>query len=216
MQSTIGEIVDQLLPYSNSVDSVIINDIPFVRAYISNDSNITRAILYVVQTQLHEYSVCDAPDEILGNRVFPTGSISKPFISESSFINDMFGIKNNTSINTKNKLSASNFLKYLMDRTWYYDVTRFNPSNFRINMSEMGFNNSKLRHVINRSFSENGRRDGTLEDLMNIVVVQHKKFNLNPLKEKDIRCISAKLKNVGIIITSDNGYITGVTFERRK
>lgn len=216
MQSTIGEVVDQLLPYSNAVETTIVDDMPFVRAYISNASNITRAMVYVVQTGMNEYSVCDTQDEMLGNKLFPTGSISKPFISERSLIKDLFGISDKSSINIKSKLSTTGFSKYLIDCLWRYDIIRFNPDSFKIHMSDMGFNNVKLRQVINRSFNENNRRGGTLNDLIDIITIHHKKFNLNPLKEKDIRCISAKLKNIGLIITFDNGYITGVTFERRK
>lgn len=216
MRSTIGEIVDVLLPYSNKVETTMVGGLPFVKAYLSGRNNTTKAIMYIVQMSSHIYSLCDDYDHPIGDNYFATGSTLVPFISEKEIISQWFeNNKYEKEYHIHTNISYNEFIEYTYERLWYYDIIRFNPKNKKIIFSELGFNNIKIRKTIDKSFESNNCNSNTIGDLIELVMKRGKSFSLEGLKQKEINCVFSKLKSIGIISTIKHDMITMISFERK-
>lgn len=210
MKTTIGEVADMVLPFSNVISMSYKNDMPYLIAYIKSFTGITRVHFYVAQTKEHVYSACSSSS--YNNRLIVTGNPSKPFIDEkSSVITDL----ESTDITTHN-LGYNDIKNYFLNILWSNDIIRFDPKSKGMLMSGMGFNNVKIRRIIDQSFVASKHHGKTIGDLLDIVMDEEKHFDLNPLKERDLRCVNAKLRDIGLIPVISNGYITKIDFERRK
>ena len=84
MVITIGEIVDELIPFSSLVRSNILSGFPYVTASIRGGGNCTRLYISVMQMSEHFYAVAVTDDVFNGNRYIPTGNPDKPFIHEKT------------------------------------------------------------------------------------------------------------------------------------
>lgn len=217
MQSTIGEIANELLPYSNKIEMNMVNDLPFIKANISGSTGTTKAIFYVVQTGIHEYAVCDDYNDPLMKRYLPTGNVSNPFILEKEIIQRWYSTNSDddNDINVIKALNLESFIKYLYERLYYYEVIPFNPENKSLRFSELGFNNIKIRNTIEKSFKFNSCESGTINDLINIVCKENKHFSLKGLREREINCVFAKLRSIGIHAVINDKIITKLYFERK-
>lgn len=215
MQSTIGEIANELLPYSNKIEMNMVNDLPFIKANIGGSTGITKAIIYVIQTELHKYAICDDYNDPL-NRYLPTGNITNPFILEKEIIQRWYNDSNdNIEINVLHDLDFESFVEYLYERLYHYGIILFNPENKDLKFSELGFNNIKIRNTIEKSFKFNSCESGTIKDLINIINKENKSFSLRGLREREINCIFAKLRSIGIHIVIEDKIITKLYFERK-
>ena len=151
MQSTIGEIANELLPYSNKIEMNMVNDLPFIKANISGSTGTTKAIFYVIQSELHKYAICDDYNDPL-NRYLPTGNITNPFILEKEIIQRWYNdSSDNIEINVLHDLDLESFVEYLYERLYHYGIILFNPENKDLKFSELGFNNIKIRNTIEKS-----------------------------------------------------------------
>lgn len=215
MQSTIGEIANELLPYSNKIEMNMVNDLPFIKANIGGSTGITKAIIYVIQTELHKYAICDDYNDPL-NRYLPTGNITNPFILEKEIIQRWYNdSSDNIEIKVLHDLDLESFVEYLYERLYHYGIILFNPENKDLKFSELGFNNIKIRNTIEKSFKFNSCESGTIKDLINIINKENKSFSLRGLREREINCIFAKLRSIGIHIVIEDKIITKLYFERK-
>lgn len=218
MRNTIGELISELSVYSNLIETNTVFGFPFIRAYLSGRNNTTKAIIYVIQTSENTYASCDNEDELLGHKYFPTGSISKPFISEAKLSTELFGgfnLNEEYKISLKENMNLYQFIDHLHSRLWYYDIINFNPSNKKIHFAGMGFTSKNIKNIINNTFRQNKHPDGKIKDLIDIVIKENKAFGIEGMKEREVKCIYATLSKIGIIPLIKNNQITEITFERR-
>lgn len=218
MKSNIGEIIDEILPYTNRIEMSMVDDLPFIKAYLSGRHNTTKAIMYIIQVSSKMYSVCDDYDYPIGERIFPSGNPDNPFITEKeiilAWVNNQEGIKH--IINLKSNIDHSSLMEYVYNRLWHYDAIRFNPDSRNLKFAELGFTSSRIRSTIDKSFSYTAYKSNTIGDLISLIN-DGKSFPLYGLKDKEINCVFSKLKNIGIIATIDNNNsITRIKFDRKK
>lgn len=222
MQITIGEVINELMPYANIVESSICHGVPFVVARISTASNYTIFYMYVVQTGEHQYAACDCRDNINGERFFPTGGIDRPFIVEQDVVRSMFGINSDDDISYKydtvvTGLSFADFITHLYERLSYYEIIRFKSKNLNIKIAEMGFTSVRIRRAIEEGFKNRKCYMGTIKDLIDIVIRRKDTLSLGGLKHRESNVIVAKLRDLGILITiNENNCIDTVQFDKKK
>ena len=73
----------------------------------------------------------------------------------------------------------------------------------------------KIRRVIDKEFSKNHCIHGTIRELIELVNIKNKQFDLSKLYEKELSCVYAKLKSIGIIATINSGHIIHTEYERK-
>ena len=184
MKSTIGEVVNEIIQYSNKIEMSIVNELPFIKVYLSGKNNTTKAIMYIIQVGNHVYSICDDYDYPIGERFFPTGNITNPFITEKEIVLGWFNNDSNIRniINMKNNITYDSLIEYIYNRLWYYDIIRFNPECRKIKFSELGFTSNKIRNIIDKSFIANNCKNGTIDDLIRLINNESKTFSLYGLR----------------------------------
>lgn len=221
MQISIGEVVNELLPFTNDINVSIMNDVPFLRARISTESAYTRAYLYVVQTAYGKYACADSRDDVNGDRFFPTGGIKHPFIVETDIVRSMFGCTGD-DISYKYEtvvtdLDLSGFVDHLHYLLNYYEIIRFDPKNLSQKVADLGFTSTRIRRTIEKEFSSKKCHLGTIKDLSDIILRRHERFSLGNLSSKETAVIVAKLKALGVTVKIDpeNCFYT-ISFDRRK
>lgn len=213
MKITIGEIVNELLPYSNMVETSTIRGFPFVRALISSNNGCLRMFMYILQYSENSYYVCDT--DAFGDKYFPTGNTSKPFISEPKLIHELFNEKDEINEEKVRMVDNITFIDYLIDSLIKYDIIIFNKDDLKIKFSQMGFRNQNIVKTIDRSFTDNFHSDGTMDDLIDIVCKQRKTFSLGYMKPGDIRFVSLKLGDIGLNMNTIDNTIIGITFKKK-
>lgn len=216
MHITIGELTNEILPYSSKIEMNIINTcIPYVKAYLSGEGSISKAVIYIIQTNENQYSACDNNNDPL-DRYMPSGNITDPFVVEKDVIHRWFGEKcEPKKIRIKEGLNLESFRKYFYDILFDYEIIRFDPNSRNMRMSSMGFTSEKIRRVINRTFTENHCKDNRIDDLINLVREQGKPFSLQSLRHRELACVVAKLKNIGLDPTVEKNFITKINYMRR-
>lgn len=220
MRITIGEIANELIEYSNSVEVNIMNGVPFLRARISSISNFTRCYMYVIQTAEHTYAVCDSHDDLNGERFFPSGEIIKPFILERDIIRLKFGIESSGDFiygyeSVVQDLPYEEFMNHLLKRMHAYEIIKFDPINLSSRISNLGFTNPRLRRCLDNEFTDKKHHKGTISDLIDIVLRQRKKFSLAILKPREMGAVAGKLKDLGIyVIIDDDKCIVDLKFNK--
>ncbi len=221
MGITIGEIANVLLPYSNDVDINISNEVPFLRARLSSISAYTKAYMYVVQTGEHTYACCDSRDDLNGDRFFPTGSTSKPFVIETDIIRSWFGSEGN-DISYKydsvvTDLTFDAFIQHLYERLSHYHIIRLDKKYLTTRLIDMGFTSVRIKRAIDEEFKAKKCHQGTISDLIDIIVRRNGLFSLSSLRSRESKVIVAKLKEIGITVTinSDN-CINSLKFDKCK
>ena len=110
MQTTIGEIVNEIIPFCAKLEMKMFNDIPFISASLKNDHNLTIGNLYVVQTKEYVYSAYASIENIVGKHFFPSGSIYYPIMSESELIPKLFNKEIISRV--EENLNLHSFLEY--------------------------------------------------------------------------------------------------------
>lgn len=215
---TIGELVNEILPFSPKIEMNIINEcIPYVKAYLSSGTgSLSKAIIYIIQTDENQYSVCDNNNDPL-DRYVPSGSITNPFIYEKDAIHRWFNENHQpTSIRVKEKLNFETFREYFHCILFEYEIIRFDPNERNTRMSSMGFTSAKIRRVLDNSFTESHCKDNRIKDLIDLVKYQEKPFSLQTLRSRETACVVAKLKNIGLDPTIEKNFITKIEYMRRK
>lgn len=220
MLYTIGELIDDILPYVGNIETSLVNGIPFIRTNIISSNLITQSYLYIVQVDDYTYTACDDPEDSNGNRYFPCGTISRPLIKEKEMIRSWFcdrKVKVPPSLRSVSCVNRVEFLKYFYKLLNEYKVISVKDDLIKTPLIDLGFNNSKIKDQIADSFIRNGmKRNSDSNDLINIVNLQKKTFRLDTLKGKDRQFIAHKLSDVGLQIIIHNDSIDEIRFERPK
>lgn len=216
MNVTIGELINEILPFSSKIEMNMLNEsIPYVKAYLSGGS-ISKAVIYIIQTDKNQYSVCDNNNDPL-DRYIPSGNITDPFVFEKDVIHRWFNEKcDPTKIKVRKELNLESFKKYFYDILYEYEIIKFDPNSRNMKMASMGFTSEKIRRVINRSFTESHCGENRIDDLINLVKYQGKPFSLQSLRQRELACVVAKLKNIGLDPTVEKNFITKIDYIRRK
>lgn len=212
MRTTIGEIVNEIIPFCSKIEMKLFQDIPFVSASLKNDHNLTVGNIYIAQTEEHKYSFYASNSGIVGKQYFPTGSIFSPLMSESEVV---------PSLLTNNELPGEiiegvgldQFINYLYFILYDYEITRFNPKHLTKKFSGLGFRNKSIIKNIDKTFSFRNYEDGSIKDLLDIIRKEDC-FILGPLKSKEVHIIELKLKDLGLNPVIKNNRIYEITLDR--
>lgn len=220
MISTIGELTNGLMEYANIIEMSVVNNLPFIRALLGNGSSgCTKAYVYIVQTDAHRYSVCDIYDDLCGNRYFPTGSKTNPFIQERDIINLKFAInnpeKNGDYSSVVNNLNRSTFFDHLYKLMYSYDIIRIDPKIFSLPLINV-FSNPRIKRNIETALSEKKCHNCTIGNFINMTIRDKDSINLVNLKQKESKEIVTGLKSIGITAVIENNTIIQASFEKRK
>lgn len=217
MNITIGEIANILLPYTNLIEMNITNDHPFLKAYLNGSGLSTRIYMYVVQTGEHTYAVCDSDDDKNGKRYFPTGSIKRPLMPEKDIVNEWFnGEDKGSDPSVKIGLTNLTFEDYLLERLFEYGILIFDPKDKNVSITSLDFKSLKIRRIVDRAFADNHYRNSNIGNLIDLVMKKHKTITFPQLKEKEIKCIYAKLKDRGLDVTFKDCEIVKVKYIFRR
>lgn len=217
MFTTIGELTNGLIEYTNLLEMSTVKDTPFIRALLGSGNGFTKAYVYIVQTREHRYAVCDSYDDVCGNRYFPTGSNTKPFVQEKDIVQSKYNTMSSTSGDYSTvvyDLDRNGFYKHMLYLLYKYDIIRINPTTLSEPLAHI-FSSGKIRRNVESSFRDN-KCLGSIEDLINIVIRDHNKFNLGNLKQKEVKEVISRLKCIGIIPEIAGNEITKATLERRR
>ena len=79
----------------------------------------------------------------------------------------------------------------------------------------MGFNSIRIKRILTNKFKEYHCRDNTVEELMKIIMDKGQQFDLHPMKQKEVNCIFAILRNLGLNEKIDKDIIKSLSFIRR-
>jgi len=218
MKITIGELINEVMKYSSSVEMIMKNGIPYVHAYMSNSKNHIMSYLNIAQTDEFIYYAIDDINETCGARFIPNGSTSKPFIRELDRIHELYGgigfIDDSYTLSVENA-NYEEFMIFFINLLIDREVIKVTPNIMKLKIEDIGFHNVKIRRIISKVFNESNMRTGTIQDLIYLILVYKKKFNISSLRSKDIQFVYDKLKDYGIICEIKDGIINGITFEKR-
>lgn len=210
MNTTIGEIIDVVLPFTTSMNIMMHGLFPYIQASLGNVNSTTRLFISIMQTSEHIYAIAVTDDVYNGNRIIPIENTDCPFIKERHFLNrssdDLYCLKD---------IPFKHFKARFFNVLYSNQLIRFNPSNWKTKLIDMGFNSMKIKRTIGRSFRQLKCNRGDIADLIHVVNIEHNKFDLSSLEEKEIRCVYAKLKNMGLETTIVDKYIVKIEYERR-
>lgn len=219
MRTTIGELANSLIEYSNIIEVSNSHEIPFMKVLLGGSSGFAKGYVYIVQTDEHRYSVCDNHDELNGNRMFPSRSKANPFIVEKEIIQMKFGksdvIFTNEYASVIHNLSVSEFQDHLYVLLNKYKIIKFDTKKLPLHLSRE-FKNPKIKRIIDLNFSDMKYPNGTLKDFIDIVIKNGKPFNLGNLKARERQEVCSKLQGLGFVLSLDKNVITETKFEKCK
>lgn len=220
MKVTIGELTELLAPWSTKVEILMINGKPFMRAYLSSSYGTTRVYLYISQKEEYKYQCIESDDDIC-KKVIYTGNSFDPFIKESDYASKLFDEykekKSDDSFSYKDNLDFRSFNDYLLDILYQYGIIRFDPSiKTKSIVHDMGFNSSKIKRILTERMKEYHSRNNSIGEFMFLIMNKKQKFDLYPMIQKEVNCIFAMLKNIGLDATIDKNIIVGLDYSRRK
>lgn len=217
MFTTIGELTNGLMEYANIIELSTFKNTPFIRALLGSGNGFTKAYVYIVQLKEHRYAVCDAHDDVCGNRYFPTGLYAKPFIQERDIIHMKYQTDSMTSgdyLSVVSGLDENGFFRHLMNILYKYDIIRMHPSMLSESLIQF-FSNGRIKRNIESTFRDK-KCSGTIEDFVNIVIRDHDSFNIGNLKQKEVKEVISKLKSIGIVSEISGNEIISATLERKR
>lgn len=209
MRTTIGEIINEIIPFCSKIEVKIFQDIPFVSASLKNDYNLTVGKLYVAQTAENLYSICSTDSNIINQQYFPTGSIFHSLMAESDIVPSLL---KDLSEDIIENVSMEGFMKYLYYILYKYEITRFNPKHLTKKFSGLGFRSKNIIRNIDKTFELREYEDGTIKDLLKIMKDEGY-FILGPLKAKETHIIELKLKDMGLIASIKNNRICNIKLD---
>lgn len=210
MEVTIGEIVNELLPYSVRIETVMSDPFPYVHALIVDRNHIVRQYIHTLQVKEHSYVIAIQDDETNGNKFIPTKNSSKPFIREKYFIDG----ESKETVEFAS-VEGKNFSDWLLRTLYQLNLIRFNPDDKYLRFADLGFNSPKIRRVIDKSFSSNHCKYGNISELLDVVNKSSKSFTLSNLLQKEVSCVNAKLRNLGLVAVIKDNDIVSIDYERR-
>ncbi len=210
MKINIGEIVNIIIPFTTSMNLSIYGSFPVITSSIGNNSATTKLYMSIMQTSENFYSIAITDDIYNGNKFIPTGNINKPFIREKYFLGGDFY----ESECFKN-IEGKDFQLWFYNKLYEYNIIRFNPKNYNKKLIDLGFNSGKIKRILDKNFKKLHYINGSISDLINITNDKEIGFSLSGLEDKEIRCIYAKIKNLGLEIVIFDNKITKVKYDRR-
>lgn len=212
MRTTIGEIIDIILPYSNSIEMSMVNDTPFIRARLSGKLGFTKSYLYILQTSEHVYSIADSNDDANGERYFPTGSVISPFIKEKEIIQIWNGGYECNKNNVNNNIKYDDFFIIFYILLWKYEIIKFNPKLFKMPIIDIKFVSKKVNKLIETGLYEQKCHNFTIHGLFNTLIKDKKQIYLGNIRQREIKDFISKMKQIGIDININKNCITNMSF----
>ena len=220
MRVTIGEVVNELLPYSRDMRISMAGDFPFLEAEIGTNSRYTKGHLYIVQVSENKYSICDCRDNLHGNGYIPTQNLENPFVKEKQIIADMYVYKNSDDEPDSITLNLEypKFITHLHKLLFQYGVVRIDPKIFTKKISDHDTIplTPRVLNGLESIFKEYKILDPKIKDLINIVKTKLTKFNIQPIKGKDVKDMQNKFQHIGINLIIEKNIITDITFAKIK
>ena len=195
MNITIGEIIDVILPFASTITVSKRSLFPWITANIEGGSSVTRLFISVKQVSEWTYSAVVTDDVYNGNRLIPTDTVEPPFIQEKSFLSYEY---NQKDIDGKNNMNVIQFRRWLFRILYTYRVIKFDPCNWSKRVVDLGFNSTKIRRCIDKTMRKMKCYKGDIFNLIESINTKHEKFSMEELEDKEIRCIYAKLKSLGL------------------
>lgn len=224
MHITIGELLDDILPYANKIETCFHFGRPLLKAYIAGSTGTTKFFVYIMQIRDHKYVYSDSDDVLNGERYFTTFDQDIPFIKEKDVADRWFpseGIEEKEYDKVKIKyITGEKFWGHFSSRLSYYGIIRITRDEMKKEITDMGFTSEKIKKVFKQSFIENNCSDKTIYDLVDVVCHQHKNFRLPTLRQRELTCIIGKFSDIGLDLTIDQkdntSYISRIEFIRTK
>ena len=192
---TIGEVVDIALPFASNITVSQRSQFPWMCANIVGGTSVTKLFILVKQISEHLYSAVITDDVYNGNRLIPTDTSDPPFIKEKNFLG---GDTDDNIIEGKNDMSPIQFKKWFFKSLNRYQIIKFDMNDWNRRIIDLGFNSIKIRKHIDRTIRQMKCGRGDIYALMESINVKHNKFPMDDLEDKEIRCIYAKLKSLGL------------------
>lgn len=213
MRTTIGEIVDIILPYSNIIEMSMINNTPFIRTRLSDKSGFTQAYLYILQTNEHVYSIADDNNDTIGERYFPTGSVISPFVKEKDLIQIWYkGGENNNEKIINNNIPYNDFFNIFYTLLWKYEIIKFNPKLFKMPISDINFASKKVLTFIEKGLYDQKCNNFNIQGLVDTITKYKKQVCLGNIRQKEIKDMIYKMKQIGIDIQVNKNCIVNISF----
>ena len=220
MKVTIGELINELMLYSRSIQMNMAGEFPFLRAEIGNNSKYTKAHIYIVQVSEHHYSICDYHDDLHGNRYVPTQNTSSPFIKEKELIHRMYDVKdhNDEKDSIALNLGYLNFLDHMYNLLFQYGVIKIDPRTFSKKILDHDIIPLSARVIkgLGTIFKDRRITDPKIKDLITIVKSPTDVFNIRGMKDRDIKEMQTKFQNIGINLVVEKNIIIDIHFEKNK
>lgn len=219
MKITIGELVNELMLYSRSIQMNMTGEFPFLKAEIGNASKYTKAHIYIVQVSEHCYSVGDYHDDLHGNRYVPTQNISNPFVKEKTLIQRMYDIRDHD--NEKDSIALNldylNFLDHMYNLLFQYGIIKIDPKTFNKNILDRDTVplSARVTKGLEAIFKDRKITDPKIKDLITIVKSPSDVFNIYGMKERAVKEMQTKFRNIGINLVVEKNVITDIHFEKK-
>lgn len=209
---TIGELTEYALPFAAKIEMAEVNNVPYMKIYVKGYGNISRVIVCVAQMKENNYSVCSVSDELFGNKIMPTGRISDPFITEKQMTNMMFANNDTKDAIEVHTVDKNKFRYYFYEILNSYEILRFHPKSFDIKISDMGFKSEKIKRVLSKSFKDNHYSQRSISELIDLFSREGSSFSLETLREREIGCVIAKLKDLGLEAIVEDDVMINLNF----
>lgn len=208
MKVTIGEVVNELLNYTNLIQVNTVKDLPFLRAYVSGgNGKFTKCFIYIVQEKENQYSVCDYSNDSNGERVLVTGELNRPFEIEKDI--NKSGNNKSDLLHIKKHIKLKEVIHYLHETLYNYEITKFDPRDRSQHLSKIIIHKQRLRRIIDKSMKE-FKWNGTIGDMIDNVYIKKIPIPLNKIKDYEIRYMRSRLKQFGLYIIIENESIVDI------
>jgi len=197
MRITIGELTNELLPYSKIIDTRLVGTIPFTKAILGDMSGITMGYIYIAQVGEHKYSVADADNEMEGRLYIPTQSKINPLISEEEFARKWIGnndAEEKDDMVTKN-LDYVEFVKHFHQILLDHQMIKLTQKTLDTPVTSIGLSTLKLSKSLSCKSKE-----ALVKDVL--YSIKKSPMKLEGVKEKDVLEIVEKFKHLGVFLNT--------------
>lgn len=216
MITTIGELLDPIMYWSNRIEMSIVYSKPFMKVYIPGLYGTYKLYLYILQYEENKYKLIESDDDI-NERYIYTGNSEDPFITEKQMAVSLFDQKRNEPNKYDDIINIESFKEYLIDTLFKYDIIKFQPSSFNKSIvNDMGFNSCKIRRILTSRLKEYHAKNDSVKEFIKIIMDKKQHFDLYPMKPKEVNCIFAMLRNLGLEANIEKNIIISLNYIRRQ
>jgi hypothetical protein len=210
MRITIGEIVNEIIPFSKSIELKVHDNIPYVKAKIGSPSGFTLIYLYIAQIKEGLYTVYETNDEIFG-RYLPTGDLKKPFIKDNDFINSWINnkIPNQSDQAIKNNIMINNFRKYFYELLYKLNLIILSPEILTTNLLAINYS-KKIKNIIKIVYHEYNLCNFTIINFINYIRNYPGKLKLYGMSKNELQELNNVFHKIGLKLIITNFCITNI------